>query len=180
MNHSKTSFPSLRVRDTLSSSPRHPFLLFVFFNCEDALSHAVQPYGVNITCPKDTTVTQMTDAIKAGQITWQAYDWDALTEVYGPNLIGLGNRLSNWLDDTFAGPNVTRKRVMQIVDVPGAAASIVPGITKAGIKGLYFGHLSIRVPDGMPGECSSIQMVVMAVLHLVFSSNVHLLALPPR
>ena len=128
-----------------------PFLLFMFFNCEEALQHAVQPPGVNITCPKAALLAQMGDVIRSGRVSWQAYDWDALTEIYGPNLIGLGTRLSKWLDDKFAGPNVTRKKVMSLIDVPGMAASNIPGLADAGVQAVYFGHLSVKVPDGLPG-----------------------------
>lgn len=129
-----------------------PFLVFAFLNCNATLAHAVLPPlpPNSVTCPKPELVGKMKAAIKNGQIVWHAYDWDSLLELYGPNTIGLGTHLAKWLDAEFAGPNVTRKRVMSVLDVPGLAASNVPGLAKAGVEAIYSGHVTPKAFAGMP------------------------------
>jgi hypothetical protein len=128
-----------------------PFLLFLFLNCDMALQHAVlPPLQHNITCPKPELVAQMRAVIRQGRISWQIYPWDALTELYSPRMVGLATGVAGWLDSEFAdSPNVTKKKVMSLIDVPGMSASNVPGLAAAGVEAIYFGHISVKVPDGL-------------------------------
>jgi len=168
-NYLNTYFP--QVLKNIQASPTyiyqtHPFLVFAFLNCKIMTSHAIYAPGVNVTCPNANLTAQMIDAIHAGQISWQAYAFNPFYELYGPNVIGLGTGVARWLDEQFKGPNVTSKKVASLIDVPGIAASNIPGLKKAGVEALYMGHLSTRVPKAMPGmlfkwDVFGSEMVVM-------------------
>ena len=48
--------------------------------------------------------------------------------------------MARWLDTEFSdSPNVTKKKVMSLIDVPGMSASNVPGLKAAGVEAIYFG-----------------------------------------
>ncbi len=50
------------------------------------------------------------------------HDWDPFYEVYGPNTIGLGTRLSNWLDEEMAWESTnTQTRYTGCVEARGPA-----------------------------------------------------------
>ena len=117
----------------------HAYLIWLYLNC---------PVTSGLHCPNDSSITAFKKAVKAGDIVWHAYPFNAQPEVYDQLLAEFGIQLSfdisKQLDIDFK-PNTMSQR-----DVPGLTRSMIPILTKNGVKAITVGVNGASMPPALP------------------------------
>lgn len=91
-------------------------------------------------------VRRMEDAIKNGDITWHALPFSTHTELVDSSLYDLGFWISKQLDKRFGRNTIAAK----MTDVPGHTRSLVPILSKNGIKFFHIGVNSASTTPDVP------------------------------
>ena len=105
----------------------HSWIMDVFFSC---------PPGMGLHCPSAQSKANVTAAIAAGDITWQAFPHNAEPAIMDPALIRAGLAMTHALDDRFGQP---RKGVLSQRDVPGLTRALIPILASGGVSGISIG-----------------------------------------
>eukprot|EP01006_Ploeotia_vitrea_P032011 TRINITY_DN64293_c0_g1_i2.p1 TRINITY_DN64293_c0_g1~~TRINITY_DN64293_c0_g1_i2.p1 ORF type:complete len:745 (-),score=30.95 TRINITY_DN64293_c0_g1_i2:1443-3641(-) len=113
----------------------HSWLFSLYLKC---------PPGMKFHCPTTEQVKRFNDSVKAGQLTWHAYPFNAIPELMDESLFQFGIQLSHEMDDWYGFPH---KKTMSQRDEPQATRSIVPWLVKN--KVLAFSEGSNPEPPDM-------------------------------
>lgn len=114
------------------------WILDLFFSC---------PPHLGVRCPNETTIAAVTQAIKAGHITWHAFPFNAQLAAMDPSLIEAGLELTYALDRRFGQPN---KTVLSQRDVPGMTRSVLLGLARKGVAAVSIGANDGSTPPTLP------------------------------
>lgn len=92
-------------------------------------------------------VKKMEEAIKRGEINWHALPFSTHTELADSSLFELGLQISKQLDKRFGKNTISAK----MTDVPGHTRSLIPILSRNGIRFLHIGvNSASTMPDVPP------------------------------
>jgi hypothetical protein len=115
----------------------HPWILYVYFNCERLQPFIVNVPEVDFFCPTPDMVQALLAMIKRGQLTWHAFAFDGFNELLGETIFSAGFEFSEWLSETYG---IAKVKTMSNIDVPGLYQAQLPTMIKHGVKALYVGQ----------------------------------------
>jgi hypothetical protein len=114
------------------------WLISLFFDC---------PPGMGLHCPGSSAMENISNAIRAGDITWPAFPFNAELATGDKAMIEFGVRLSHNIAKRF---DVSVPRVLSTRDVPGMPRASLNILKAAGVTGLSEGMNGRMVPVNVP------------------------------
>ena len=114
------------------------YMISLYFDC---------PAGYQLHCPSNQSLTQVEEAIRAGDIVWPAYPHNAELATADPSMLKFGVKLSHDLASRF---DIDAPTVLSTRDVPGMPRSALSILKEAGVTALSEGMNGRMVAVNVP------------------------------
>eukprot|EP00123_Amoebidium_parasiticum_P011468 comp20732_c0_seq1/m.27111 comp20732_c0_seq1/g.27111 ORF comp20732_c0_seq1/g.27111 comp20732_c0_seq1/m.27111 type:complete len:818 (-) comp20732_c0_seq1:638-3091(-) len=124
----------------------HPWLVYLYLHCNE-LAHMRTYNNLTWACPTNMQVTRFKEAVKRGDIVWHAGAFNLQAEVASPELYDEFLEMGRSLDRLFHLPT---KRVLSQRDVPGMTRSVIPHLSKYGVRFVSVGVNGGSAPPAVP------------------------------
>eukprot|EP00939_MAST-03C_sp_MAST-3C-sp1_P003394 g3394.t1 len=124
------------------------WLVSAYRRCNETKVNILGPdLPSNLQCPSAEELEAFEESVRAGDITYHAFPFNAEPEMYSPELFDAALNLTFSEDDYFG---LQRKRTLSQRDVPGMTRSVIPLLTKRGIVAISVGENSQCAPLNVP------------------------------
>jgi hypothetical protein len=105
------------------------------------------PANMGLHCPNETAIASFRDAVRAGDITWQAFPHNPELGIMDPSLIAFGVQMTHDLDDQFGLPH---KTTFSQRDVPGMPRGAIRALGDAKVTMISEGSNGKVEPVNVP------------------------------
>ena len=126
----------------------HSWIVSMYRHCNTSVINGGGPgKPSDLQCPSAAALAMFETAVRAGDIGWHAFPFNAEPEVYDPSLFLVALNLT-FIEDAHFGHS--RRRTYSQRDVPGLTRAAIPLLVKAGVKGITVGENKDCAPVNVP------------------------------